>query len=760
MFKKPQIVGIMFIITVFALIATGIKSPVMGTNFEQLTKEEATRRWESGGHGHEEAEAFRHWDEDDPAVISTSCARCHSADGFGDYVESGASSGTYPAEENIGIKCSVCHTNPAGGGPRRGITSVTFPSGLSVDNLGEEAICMTCHQGRESSVRVNNDIAAAIDAATGAFDDDTVSSKLRFRNIHYLAAGAVNMGTWAKGGAEYPGKSYDARFSHVDGYNSCTTCHDPHTLEVRLDHCGTCHTDAGNTSYWGGIAEPKNIRFFGSWLRDYDGDGDTTEGIYYEIDTLKHILWDTISDYAIDVAGSSIVHGDGYPYFFKDTNGNGVADESEQERANAFASYTVRLARAVYNYQFASKDPGGFAHGGKYIIQLLYDGIEDLNIGLGEHAAPKGIARDGGPNDGNVTARIRPRERFPRDTATSGKLTRGDEGHFDGSGEPFRHWDEDGEVSGSCARCHSATGLADYLDNGVIDDTHYPSNGMLCTTCHTSPPAVRSAPIVEFPSGALLSMGDNSNICITCHQGRKSAADVDATIASGRNSFQNMHYFPVGAVLFGTEAGGGYEFPGKTYVGKREWPNHNGRFDTCVKCHMSSVGAYDGVAKVQTNHNVQKPNQADCVGCHGQDSSQPKPGFDPANFKFSGIRPGTTPDYNGNGNTEESLKNEIRVLEAALYAQIQAYANSIGKPIIYNSHSYPYFFKDDNGNGLVDAGETSRYVFDAALVKATYNYQFSLKEPHGYIHNSRYMAQLLVDTIGFLGGDVSAYTWR
>jgi len=760
MFRKPQIVGIMFVIAVFALIATGIKSPVTGADFEKLTEEEATARWMTSGHADAASEAFRHWDdeEDASATLSTSCAKCHSTVGFEEFITTGSVAGAYLATDVIGIECTACHSS-ASTGTMRDVTSVTFPSGLVVDDLGNEAICMQCHQGRESNTRIESDIAAAIAAATGAFDDDTISSKLRFRNVHYAVAGATNMGTFAKGGAEYPGQTYDSRFAHVDGYNACSTCHDPHTLKVRLDHCSTCHTDAGNTSYWGGIEEPHNIRYFASFNTDYDGDGNTTEGIYYEIDTLKHILWDKIAAYALHVSGEGIVHGDGYPYFFKDTNGNGVADESEQERANAFSSFTVRLTRALYNYQFVSKDTGGFAHGAKYQIQLLYDGIADLNIGLGETAAPGGITRDGLPSIGDVS-RFTLRERLPRSTAATGNYTRDDEGHFDGAGEAWRHWDEDEAVSGSCAKCHSATGLADFLDNGTIDDTHLHANGMLCTTCHTSPPAMRSAPAVEFPSGALLSMGDSSNLCLICHQGRKSAADVDATIASGRNSFQNMHYFPVAAVLFGTEAGGGYEFPGKSYAGKRVFHNHNGRFGTCVQCHMSSVGLYDGAPQDITNHNVHKPDQKDCVGCHGMDSSQPNPGNDPAYFKFSGIRPGSTPDYDGDGNTEESLKNEIRALEAALYAQIQAYATSIGNPIIYNPSRYPYFFKDDNGNGLVDAGETSRYTFDASLVKATYNYQFSLKEPHGYIHNSRYMAQLLVDTIGFLGGDVSAYTWR
>ena len=765
MFRKPQIVGIMFVIAVFALITTGMKSPVTGADFEKLTEEEATARWETSGHGDSESEAFRHWDdeEDASATVSTSCARCHSTDGFEDFIAD-LSVDTAPlATDDIGIECTVCHSSPATG-TLRDVTSVTFPSGLVVDNLGNEAICMQCHQGRESALTINADIEAAEAAATGDFDDDTISSKLRFRNVHYAAAGATNMGTFVKGGAEYPGKTYDARFAHVDGYNACATCHDPHTLKVRLDHCSTCHTDPANTSYWGGIEDPKNIRYLGSCF-DYDGDGDKSEGIYYEIDTLKHILWDKISQYAKDISGSPIVHGDGYPYYFIDTNGNGVAEESEQVYANGYKSYTVRLTRAVYNYQFASKDPGGFAHGGKYIIQLLYDGIEDLNIGLGEPAAPKGITRDGRPRLGDVATKFR--DRLPKSTVSSGSYVRVDEGHFDGSSEAWRHWDEDEAVSGSCAKCHSATGLADFLDNGTIDDTHMPANGMLCTTCHTSPPALRSAPVVEFPSGALLSLGDASNLCMTCHQGRASKNSIDSKVAGTPPfTFTNIHYFPVGAILFGTEAKGAYEYEGKTYVGKRVWPNHNGRFGTCIQCHMGTLGLCDDCPTEDCDHNIQKPNQADCVLCHGMDSSQPNPGNDPALFKFSGIRPGTTPDYNANGNTEESLEKEIRALEAVLYAQIQSYAaNVLGTPVIYDGHTYPYWFKDTNGNGVGDGPGEINYGnqfrgFDAKLLKAAYNYQTSIKEPHGYIHNSRYVAQFLVDSIGDLGGNVAPYTWR
>ena len=167
---------------------------------------------------------------------------------------------------------------------------------------------------------------------------------------------------------------------------------------------------------------------------------------------------------------------------------------------------------------------------------------------------------------------------------------------------------------------------------------------------------------------------------------------------------------------------------------------------------MGSEGLYDGAPKDITNHNVHKPNPADCVGCHGFDSPQPSPGMNPSAFKFSDIRPGSTPDYDGDGNREESVKNEILALEDALYAQIQEYAaNVIGVPIIYDAHAYPYFHKAEGG----------RYGdFDAALLKAAYNYQASKKEPGGFIHNSLYVAQILLDSIGDLGGNVAPYTWR
>ncbi len=726
MIRKYKIPNIMFVIVIGVLlvVAGGCKltkvAPPDGST-PPGSSYDAQALWASSGHADDTAEAFRHWDEDDPPVVPTFCAKCHANDGFLDFLDNW----TVDNAANPGvISCDVCH---AAGGGVRGLDFVTFPSGATIGGLGPEAICMQCHQGRSSRPSVDSYLLSK-----GGGPNDAVNPGLSFRNIHYFAAAATLYGSLAQGGYQYPGRTYDGKFGHVGDADSCTECHDPHSLKVKTEFCGHCHhglsASAGiSAASSGGLYD---IRYTGS-LVDYDGDGNISEGIYYEIDTFKNLLVNVLWSYSADVCGTPVVYeAHTYPYFFKDNNANGVADPGEANYGNQFRLWTPRLMKAAYNYQVAMKDPGGFAHGGKYIIQLLYDSIMDL--------------RGASPNPITIPA-----------------LNRSDEGHFDGSTEAWRHWDEDGMVSGSCAKCHSDSGLPYYLEHGENEAAPV-SNGLLCSTCHDSAnwPGLRENREVTFPSGAVLSMPDASTLCMECHQGRASKYSVDAKIAggSGNYTFTNIHYFPVAAVLFGTEAKGGYEYSGKTYVGRKLFLNHGDQFDTCIECHMGTKGAPSGIS-----HNVHKPNPVDCVICHGRDDSQPYPGRDPAKFKFSGIRPGSTPDYDGDGNVTESIKAEIQGLEATLYYRLQAHARAVGKPLIYDSHAYPYFFNDKNANGLSDPGEAiypNRYRFNANLLKAAYNYQVSRKEPHGYIHNSMYVAQLLVDSIVDLGGSAAPYTWR
>ena len=267
------------------------------------------------------------------------------------------------------------------------------------------------------------------------------------------------------------------------------------------------------------------------------------------------------------VAGS-----DGKPA--KDDKGNTIA----------YNKWTARLLKAAYNYQASVKDPGAFAHNAKYIIELLYNSIDDLNAKISK----------------------------PVDMAT---LHRDDSGHFAGDTAPFRDWDDTGVVPAGCAKCHSAGGLPQFLANGgslflsgtgslqITGVVGQPTaNGFMCTTCHDSAagfPARYAVTTVPFPSGAKLTFSTekdangnlkpvDSNLCIECHQGRESTVSVnkyltgkapdkvDATI-----SFKNVHYFAAGATLFGSAAQGAYQYDGKQYVGQ----NTEHPLNQCTQCH-------------------------------------------------------------------------------------------------------------------------------------------------------------------------------
>jgi hypothetical protein len=625
--------------------------------------------WAESAHADAESEAFRHWDEDDPAVVSARCAKCHSEGGYLDFLGAdGTEAGVVDNDASIDtvISCVACHNEVTAVK-----TSVVFPSGVEITGLGPEARCMECHQGRASKASVDSGIAEA-----GLEDMDTVSEDLGFTNIHYFAAAATMYGTLTQGGYEYEGKAYDAKFDHVDGFDSCVGCHNSHTLELKAEACADCHSES----------DPKDIRMAGS-LVDFDGDGDLEEGIYYEIEGLQAMLYEAIQAYGNEVSGTSIVYDPtSHPYFF-------------DEAGESYASWTGRLAKAAYNYQTSIKDPGAYAHGGKYIIQLLYDSIEDLNVALSS------------PIDMTGMHRI-------------------DHGHFAGSEEAFRHWDEDGAVSASCATCHSAGGLPFLFEHGVQIEQPL-SNGFECATCHEALPEYTLFAVdeVEFPSGAAVSFGEGaqSNLCLECHQGRESTVSVNARIGDNEDNavveglgFVNVHYFAAGATLFGGDAQGAYQFAGKEYVGQNA---HVEPYSQCAQCHSAHM------LEVKAD---------ECGTCHA--------GIE----ELADIRLDST-DYDGDGDTTEGVAGEIETMVEALYAAIQDYAASTDgvSAIEYDAGRYPYFFDD--------AGERFG-TWTPALLRAAYNYQYVQKDPGAYAHNAKYIIQVVYDSIEHVGGDVSGMT--
>jgi hypothetical protein len=632
-------------------------------------------QWAESGHADAEAEAFVHWDEDDPAEVPSRCAKCHSEGGYLDFLGAdGTEAGVVDNNAPIGtsVTCVACHNEVT-----LTKTSVIFPSGIEITDLGDESRCMECHQGRASKQSVDDAITEA-----GLTDDDTVSEDLGFTNIHYFAAAATLYGTLAEGGYQYEDLSYDAKFDHVEGYNTCFGCHNPHTLELKIDECSACHTGVASAD------DLKNVRMAGS-LVDFDGDGDMDEGIYFEIEGLQEMLYQAIQAYGSEVAGTPIVYdAQAYPYFFDDAG-------------EGYASWTGRLAKAAYNYQISVKDPGSYAHGGKYIIQLLYDSIANLNEALSS----------------------------PIDLSAANRI---DHGHFAGSEEAFRHWDEDGAVSASCATCHSADGLPFVLEHGVQIEQEL-SNGFVCATCHSSLTdyTLYEVAEVEFPSGATVDSGDpRTNLCMNCHQGRSSSASVESAIAdkdldtvSENLRFINIHYFAAGATLFGNDVQGAYQFPDKEYLGRFA---HVEPYSNCAQCH---------------NAHMLEVEVQECSVCHAGVESEE----DLQNIRIS------ADDFDGDGDATEGLAGEIATMADALYAAMQDYAASTDgvSAIVYDAHSYPYFFDD--------AGE-SFDTWTPRLLRAAYNYQYVQKDPGAFAHNGKYIIQVLYDNLEDLGADVSGMT--
>ncbi len=705
-------------------------TPEGGIPYEEL--------WAASAHNAVDTEAFRHWDEDNPAEVPVRCARCHSTAGYQDYLGADGSEAmqvdaAVPAAAAQGIQCAACH-NPVAS---FALTSVAFPgqddegNTIVVEGLGDAARCMVCHQGRESKASVDaqierfavTDLDAVVQPIKDANGNDV---SFGFRNIHYYAAAATLYGTEVKGGYQYDGKMYDAKFDHVEGVDSCIGCHDPHSLKIRVEQCAECHGEGVLEA--GGL---QNIRIEQASAWDYDGDGDVEEGMYYEIEGLRETLLAEIQTYA-SAAGAAIAYDSAaYPYFFLDTNSNGTADADEANFGNRYNVWTARLLKAAYNYQVSSKDPGAFAHGNKYIVQLLYDSIEDLG--------------------GDVSA-----------------FTRDDAGHFAGNTEAFRHWDEEGEVPYSCVKCHTAAGLPEFIaNNGTVAinprgqtlttglGAMRPSNGFACVTCHDGAnfPELYQVASVPFPSGATIGFEKDaegkfvpnaSNLCLECHQGRESTASVNAALR-GKDldtpdssiSFRNIHYFAAGATLFGDVAKGIYQYDGQQYNG--QFTHGNLGPTRCAECHNVHALEVDVVA---------------CTQCHRTVSTIED---------VYAIRGTSEIDFDGDGDNTEGIKGELETMQAALYEAMQAYATTrAGAGIVYDSHRYPYFFVDTNGNGTADADEANfgnRYnAFTPRLLKAAYNYQYSQKDPGAFTHNGQYVIQALYDSIRDLGGSVSGMT--
>lgn len=330
---------------IIILLFTGLM--VTGCNGTP-SEEEIEAAWESSAHADAKATAFTRWDNDDPPEIPVNCAKCHSTLGYHDFLGlDGTTPGQVdnPAPIGTTIECEACHNDVSDSK-----TIATMPSHLELSNLGQNSDCMECHQGRASGIQVAEPI--------NGLPADELNTEIRMPGVHNNAAGPTLYGSQAHGGYQYEGKIYAERYAHIIEFSSCNECHNAHTLQIDPERCSVCHLGVQTTDDF------INIR---TSRLDYDADGNITEGMAGEIETMEARLLIAINLYVAEreeldpiEIGRRITNGEGDNY----------------------TTWTPRLMRAVYNYQYSTFDSGGYSHNPQYTLQLLYDSIDDLGGSL------------------------------------------------------------------------------------------------------------------------------------------------------------------------------------------------------------------------------------------------------------------------------------------------------------------------------------------------------------------------------------------
>ncbi len=723
---------------------------------------------------------------------SGECARCHTGAGFKDYIGADGSADNHLAGYTgaapvtaagvldvtttvaNGFNCTQCHNGATvlGGGT---LATVQLPqvsgNGITVTVDKVAAICGQCHTGARNGRNIAQ-LGFQLGAPTD-WDAQLAVANNKVVRPHYLSALSTFLGEDAGVYAQIAGNNYTARNQH-GGLTACTACHDPHTGRLPEDKdilakCGGCHNDELTGLPVTTFAQLEDSRQFG-FEGDIDGDG-TAEPLNVEIAGLKAKLNTALQNYALNVGGKAICVAAGSSgladsaYILVDS---GVACGTAPNNG-AYVNFTGRSLRAAFNIMAITNDPGAWAHNPRYAIEILYDTIADLNTGL--------------------IAKTQP---------TSPNGLRSFETHF-GAGEaedPSKyaafvyHGTKQasgdyialtGFTSDACYQCHGGQGgLEAYYSAmpaaepaGTMNIAFNKVTGMQCSTCHalngTDMKSLRTVATVYFPpqkgnppvaaqnvkSFAGTDLPDSFAVCGSCHSGRENGSSIDIKIGSVLPgtfslSFTNPHYLGAAGMILGGDAGVLYQYSGQTYAGKPVfW-------------------------KTGTNGNAPGPygsaHGAECQGCH-----QPKKSNLVAGHTFE-------VDFTYCATCHEAphelapIEEEFLVRQADLLTAIRAYVTAnlaavqtaVANPLLTNVCYYgpgasgQYWFQEISGvcqNGVANAPAAAVTFgkFDPKMLKAAYNYQWSVKEPGAWAHNEVYITEAMYDSIVDLSG--VAPTW-
>lgn len=333
-----------------------------------------------------------------PLAVTTSfdCNQCHNGIGAIDFIS--YVQGTPDARVLWGdatVTCWTCHNphenkidsnvripvnlsinrtyfgdpvkNPLGG-------KNTFMDGTAIPSaVGNGAICLFCHQGRESGLTVFLNIKKNTTVDPYANPDARLTGINSFQNPHYLESGAI---VWARNAWEFifggVAQSYSSGIPEHQQQN-CMGCHmsEPspngleggHTWRPKIETCQQCHP--GATSF-------TNIQASDDW----DGNG-KTESAFLEIGGVLD------PDVGTDNFGlmGQLRRALAAKGIFYNPNGPGQYFFTSEDFTTQFTAFTTNTLTAAFNLSFLYK--AGVCrslHNPFYSAEIIIDSLKALGV--------------------------------------------------------------------------------------------------------------------------------------------------------------------------------------------------------------------------------------------------------------------------------------------------------------------------------------------------------------------------------------------
>jgi len=256
---------------------------------------------------------------------SSSCARCHTSEGFVEYVETGSA---VAAPEASAIGCFTCHAPHTDFNfDLRTEAAVTLQNG-GVFDYGQANLCANCHQSRR-------------DVNTYVSEPTTITSS--HWGPHHSVQGDMLAG---ENGYEYSG--YSAGFGNSFHTNGLKT----------LDGCVACHMKEGTAYVLGGH----------SWNMEWDEDENVdpcnTDNCHAgNLEDFNYANGHDIIEAYLDTLGEALVTA-------------GLVDEDHHPIEDVTTS--ADSAGALWNFLIVEEDRSHGIHNTDYAVALLKSGLMHL----------------------------------------------------------------------------------------------------------------------------------------------------------------------------------------------------------------------------------------------------------------------------------------------------------------------------------------------------------------------------------------------